>query len=38
MAEGHSSVLSPRHAMLVNMLIRGWDIEAGDSADDTELI
>lgn len=38
MAEGHSSVLSPRCAVLVNVLIHGLEIEADEATDDTGLI
>lgn len=31
-------MLSPRRAMLVNVLLHGLEIEADESADDTELI
>lgn len=38
MAKGHSLVLSPSRAVLVNGLLHGLEIEADESADGTELI
>lgn len=38
MAKGHSLVLSPSRAVLVNGLLHGSEIEADESTDGTELI